>query len=189
MARQQARRRSRERFVGVGLAILGLVVLVVAVFAIRNPRSGTHAAAAVTSTPPSSSSPAAPSTSSTPAPKSPTLRPTDVVPITAGSSARMTLAQAQQVPLIVLNNTTITGLAAQAAHRFRLSGWTVTSFGNLVNDILSTCAYYDPSDPKAEAAARALKHEFPTIKRVRPRFPQLPAGPIVVVLTPDYAPQ
>jgi hypothetical protein len=189
MARKQARRRGRERVAGIGLAILGLVVLAVAVFAIRNPRNGSPVAAAASSTPPSSSSPAAPSTPSSPPSTSPVTQPTDVVPITAGSATRMTLAQAQQVPLIVLNNTTITGLARQAATRFRLAGWTVTRAGNLINDILSTCAYYDPSDPKAEAAARVLKHEFPTIKRVRPKFPQLPVGPVVVVLTPDYAPQ
>jgi hypothetical protein len=188
VARQQARRRTRERVAGIGLAVLGLVVLAVAVFAIRNPRNGSHDAA-----PPSSStstSPAVQPTSSAPRSASPrAVQPTDVVPITAGSSAQMTLAQAQRVPLVVLNNTTITGLADQAAQRFRLSGWRVTSVGNLVNDILSTCAYYDPADPNAEAAANMLKQEFPTIKRVRPKFPQLPAGPIVVVLTPDYAPQ
>ena len=101
----------------------------------------------------------------------------------------MTLTQAQQVPLVVLNNTTTTGLAGQAAHRFESAGWKVSSVGNLTNDIISTCAYYDPSVANAKAAAKALKHEFPTIKRVRPKFPQLPPGPIVVVLTPDYAPQ
>jgi len=63
----------------------------------------------------------------------------------------------------------------------------VTSTGNLVNDIVSTCAYFDPADPGAEAAARALQAQFPTIKRVAPKFAQLPAGPIVVVLTRDYS--
>jgi hypothetical protein len=91
-----------------------------------------------------------------------------------------------KLPLVVLNNTTITGLAQQAAAQFRAGGWTVTSYGNLQNDIISTCAYYDPSVPGAQASATALRQQFPAIKRVVPKFPQLPAGPIVVVLTSDY---
>jgi hypothetical protein len=171
---------------GSALALLGLVVLAVAIFAIRNPHTGSTPVAASTS---SSTSAAATSASSSPSRShSRSVRPSDVIPITDGSSG-MSLKAAQQVPLVVLNNTTITGLAAQAAHRFEAAGWKVTSVGNLVNDIISTCAYYDPSDPQAKAAAKVLKREFPTIKRVRPKFPQLPAGPIVVVLTPDYAPQ
>jgi hypothetical protein len=187
VARQQARRRTRERLAGIGLAVLGVVVLAVAVFAIRNPRNGPHDAAPPS---PSTTSPAVQSsTSAAPRSADPSVQPTNVVPITAGASPGMTLARAQRVPLVVLNNTTIAGLAGQAAQRFKLSGWRVTSVGNLTNDILSTCAYYDPTEPRAKAAATMLKHEFPTIKRVRPKFPQLPAGPIVVVLTPDYAPQ
>jgi hypothetical protein len=184
LARQQARRRNRELLSGIALAVLGLVVLAVAVFAIRNPRGGSPAAAQT----PSSSSPPASASRSAGRSASSSIEPTDVVPITA-SSTGLNLAQAQRVPLVVLNNTTISGLATQAAHRFEAAGWHVTSVGNLVNDIISTCAYYDPSVANAKAAAKALKHEFPTIKRVRPKFPQLPPGPVVVVLTPDYAPQ
>ena len=161
-------------------------MLAVAIFAIRNPRNGVPAAAA-TSSSPSSSAPQ--STSSAPRSRDRSLQPTDTVPITAGRRSRISLKQAQQVPLVVLNNTTIDGLAAQAAQRFKSAGWTVTSIGNLANDIRSTCAYYAPSHPRARAAAKALRREFPAIKRVRRKFPQLPAGPIVVVLTPNYAPQ
>ena len=95
----------------------------------------------------------------------------------------------KSVPLVVLNNTTVTGLAAQAADRFRAGGWTVTRSDNYQNDILSTCAYYDPSVPNAQAAAEALQAQFPTIKRVEPQFSELGSynSPIVVILTPDYS--
>lgn len=159
-------------------------MLAVAIFAIRNPRNGSPASAQT----PGSSSPSATANRSAARSASRSIQPTNVVPIT-GSSSQLSRAEAQRVPLVVLNNTTVTGLASRAAHRFESAGWRVTSVGNLVNDILSTCAYYDPSVPNAKAAAEVLKHEFPTIKRVRPKFPQLPPGPIVVVLTPDYAPQ
>jgi hypothetical protein len=88
---------------------------------------------------------------------------------------------------VVLNNTSKTGLADTASARFTAGGWTVTSTGNLANDILSTCAYYDPNTANAQAAATALMAQFPAIKRVVAKFSGLPAGPIVVVLTNDYS--
>jgi len=90
------------------------------------------------------------------------------------------------VPLVVLNNTTTSGLAKKAAEQFRNGGWTVRETGNLTNNIISTCAYYDPSDDAAQAAAKALQKQFPIIKRVQEKFAELPSGPVVVVLTPDY---
>ena len=91
------------------------------------------------------------------------------------------------MPLKVLNNSTVAGLAEQASHQFEQGGWTVTELGNLYTDILSTCAYYDPSAAHARAAAKALQQQFPAIDRVRPRFSELPSGPIVVVLTGGYS--
>ncbi len=91
------------------------------------------------------------------------------------------------MPLIVLNNTTIPGLAKAAAQRFAAGGWTVTDTANLRDTIISTCAYYDPAVPDAKAAAQALRAQYPTIKRVKAKFAQLPRGPVVVVLTPDYS--
>jgi hypothetical protein len=102
-------------------------------------------------------------------------------------------ASVKDVPLVVLNNTTVQGLAEQAAHRFESGGWTVTSFGNYQNEIASTCAYFDPSYAGAKAAAEALQRQYPTITRVQPRFAPdgvsepLPDAPVVVVLTPDYS--
>ncbi|MDT4937260.1 MAG: hypothetical protein QOG80_931, partial [Pseudonocardiales bacterium] len=77
-------------------------------------------------------------------------------------------------------------LAQQAKTTFTAGGWTVTSVGNLVNQIVSTCAYFDPAVSGAQAAATELQRQFPAIKRVLPKFEELPAGPIVVVLTRDY---
>ncbi len=96
-------------------------------------------------------------------------------------------AVVNSVPLIVLNNTNRNGLAETAAASFRAGGWTVTSTGNLNNSILSTCAYYDTSDPADHVAAAALQAQFPAIKRIEPKFSGLPAGPVIVVLTTDYS--
>jgi hypothetical protein len=93
------------------------------------------------------------------------------------------------VPLVVYNDTTVLGLAHDAAQRFESGGWTVTRFENLpagISDIISTCAYYDPSDPSAKPAAEALRQQYPSIQRTKPKFAGLGDGPVVVVLTPDY---
>ena len=191
---------SRDRLTGIGIAVLGVVVLALAVVALRNPTprssrsidtatrqshavaglssSSPHRSAAHSAPPPASSSSSSPSTSSSDS-SSDSSSPS----LSSGATAPSSDAKE---PLIVLNNTTTTGLAAGAEARFEAGGWTVTHIGTIKNDILSTCAYYDPSEPGAQAAAEALQAQFPNVKRVQPRFAELPSGPIVVVLTWDY---
>jgi hypothetical protein len=148
----------------------------VAIVALREPNGhGGTAAAGHTSTLSSTAAPT-PSKSKTPT--------TSSAPATTSAQSG---ARVKDVPLIVLNNTTTTGLARQAAQRFESGGWTVTHYDNYQNNIMSTCAYYDPAEPGAKAAAEALQAQYPTIKRVEPKFAELPSGPVVVVLTPDYS--
>ncbi len=161
----------------------------VAVIALNAPDSTKQTAeqrsVPAASTPPSSPAPA----SSSPASRPPSATRTASGPgpsLSLGSSSQDGSGTAKRLPLVVLNNTTTSGLATQAADSFRSGGWTVTDIGNLSNTIISTCAYYDPDVDGAEAAAKALRKQFPSIKRVTSKFPELPAGPIVVVLTPDY---
>ena len=151
-------------------------MLIVAVVALRHPKQTATAAGSdtrlSTSPPVSASAPASRAGSSS---------------ATPSSSPSPTSAIGSQ-PLIVLNDTQVANLAADAAARFRSGGWTVTSIDEgYSNDILSTAAYYDPAVPWAQQAALALQRQYPTIKRVVARFPQLPQGPIVVVLTTDYS--
>lgn len=156
-------------------------MLIVAVFALREPNG--HVSAAQSGQNTGASNVAHDSMSATGKPSS-----------TPRTSDSPSVGGVKAVPLVVLNNTTIGGLAAHASERFQAGGWTVTRFGDYTNNIASTCAYYDPSTPGAKAAAEALQRQFPTIKRVEPKFaPEpgaqpLPPGPVVVVLTPDYSP-
>ena len=166
------------------LAIVGVAVLVVAVFALRHPdgrgvKAGTKVVTTTrtaptthVSTPPPSRTDSGAATSS-------------AAPPTGG-----TTSQPSRLPLVVLNNTTVQDLAKEAATRFRSGGWTVTQYGNYQNDIVSTCAYYDPSVSGAREAALALQAQYPTIKRVKPQFSELGrfASPIVVILVSDYVP-
>lgn len=167
---------------GVLVVCLGIAVLVVAFVALREPKghvSG-HRASSVSHR----SSSSAPGGSSTAKSSTAPSRRSSSAPHVGDTKSS---SSAKTVPLIVLNNTTVQGLAKRAAERFEGGGWTVTRFDNYQNDIVSTCAYYDPAVAGAEAAAQALRRQFPTIKRVKERFPELPSGPVVVVLTPDYS--
>jgi hypothetical protein len=166
VTRQLSRARRNERIGGIILATLGVGVAIIAVIALRNPNG--HGASASDPTHTATSSP-----SKTPA--SP-----------GKSTPHATKSGSPKLALVVLNDTGVSGQGDQAAAQFRQGGWTVTSSADYQNDILSTCAYYDPADPRAKPAAEALQQQFPAIKRVVPKFPELPAGPIVVVLTPDY---
>jgi hypothetical protein len=166
-----------------------VVVLVLAVIALRQP-NGHQAALDSSPVAKSSSSAAAHSSSAASSAAAASTPASSTAPATSASSTpspTVTADPLEAIPLVVLNNTNRTGLADTAAQTFRTGGWTVTSTGNLVNDIISTCAYYDPNVPNASAAASALMAQFPAIKRTAAKFSGLPAGPVVVVLTPDYS--
>jgi hypothetical protein len=183
-------RRRFDLIIGGFLALLGIAVAVLAVVALGQP-DGHRAAKAVT-TPASASgslssevTASRSASASTSAGTSGSATKSDTT--AASSTASTPVVNVKAIPLVVLNATSRTGLAASAAHTFEAGGWTVTSAGNIVNDIVSTCAYYDPSDPRNQVAAQALMTQFPAIKRIKEKFSGLPAGPVVVVLTTDYS--
>jgi LytR cell envelope-related transcriptional attenuator len=175
---------TRRRFdiaVGVALAVVGVAVAIVAVIALRNPQ-GREAGKVIESSSSSSASSATPS-------KSPSRAPTAKASSAPPTSSRVPSSSAAvaRPALVVLDNSGKPSLAEVAKAQFVAGGWHVSSTGELVNDIVSTAAYYDPSYPGAQQAAMALQEQFPEIRRVVPRFAELPAGPIVVVLTSDFS--
>jgi hypothetical protein len=146
----------------------------VALIAIRHPNRNGTTPASGTPTVESSRSSSTPAHSPSPS----------VSTTTSSSAAALTGA----LPLKVLNDTPAPNLASEAADQFKGAGWTVTAVDETYsNNILSTAAYYDPSVANAKAVADALQHQFPTIKRVEPKFTPLVDGPVVVILTTDYS--
>ena len=171
---------------GAVLVVIGLVVAVIAVVALSKPHGksseGTGVVATGTGVPPppvtdggsGSTSPTATSSGS----KSSSGSKTSAPAATSAAPLRPSIA--------ILNDTTISGLGAQAQADLTAQGWTVTSAATYSNNIASTCAYYDPSDPANEAAALVLQQQFPWITRVKERFAELPTAPIVLVITASY---
>ena len=92
------------------------------------------------------------------------------------------------VPVRVLNNSKIKGLAAKAEADLKADGWNVTSKGNYsATNVPTTTTYYRPGNAEEEATARAIATEFGL--EVAPRLKTLanePAG-VILIVTNDYA--
>jgi hypothetical protein len=91
-----------------------------------------------------------------------------------------------RVPVRVYNNSTITGLAAQAAADFRNAGWQVEEVANYPYGIIPTSTVYYRPGTGEQQAARAIGDQFSL--RVEPRFEGLDdASPgLIVIATNDY---
>jgi LytR cell envelope-related transcriptional attenuator len=90
------------------------------------------------------------------------------------------------VPVRVYNNSTIRGLAAQAADDFRRAGWTVVEVANYPNARIPTSTVYFRPGTDEEPAAQRLGDRFNL--RVEPRFEGIAnASPgLIVIVTNDY---
>jgi hypothetical protein len=102
---------------------------------------------------------------------------------TDGSGAGSGVAKG---PIRVYNNSTITGLAANAAGDFRSAGWEVGDVSNYPFGIIpTTTVYYRPGTAE-QGVAEKLGQEFGL--RVNPRFEGLKdATPgVIVIVTNDF---
>lgn len=161
-----------------------------------SPSDRTGALAATTTVTPSSTSPTPTTPAATTASRSPTPAPSPartspthpVAPRTTTpprhTTTHTTVPAPAHPPLLVLNNSRITGLAARAAAQFAAGGWPIADTGNFTGRIPVTTVYYEPGQ---EAAARALAAQFPAIRRARERFVGLPGHGLTVVVTRDFA--
>jgi hypothetical protein len=105
------------------------------------------------------------------------------VPDAAAPPAAEPPAAPSLVPVLVLNNSRIDGLAARAAEDFERAGWPVRDTGDFRGRIRATTIYYEPGQ---EGSAREFADRFPAIERVLPRFDGLPGSGLTVVVTRDY---
>jgi hypothetical protein len=90
-----------------------------------------------------------------------------------------------KIPVTVLNNSMVTGLAAAGAHDFAAAGWPVAGIGNLGGRLPQTTLFYGPGEL---ASARALAARFHGITSIQPRPGWLPGSGLTVVLTRYFRP-
>ncbi len=145
-----------------------------------------------TATQSSATSPRPPSSTSTSISPTASAPPTTSTTTTTATSPGQPPAgdgngeQAKSVPLRVLNNSKIKGLAAEAKADFESDGWQVVEVGNYsATNVPTTTAYYRPGTAE-EAAAKALASTFGM--EAAPRIAGIAAMQpgVIVIVTNDY---
>ncbi|MFI5561341.1 LytR C-terminal domain-containing protein [Amycolatopsis japonica] len=188
-----------------GLALVGVAVVAAVIGGITLTSGGGDSDTATPpgttptssdgATQPSSPAPGSPSASTPPASSSapPSSAPASSAPPASqpgqtgqpGQPGGDQQASHKWVTVRVYNNSTIQGLAEQAARDFRASGWNVSEVKGYPGRLPETVAYFRPGTDE-EAAAKALALEFGF--RAEPRFKEIEnIGPgVIVILTKDY---
>jgi hypothetical protein len=149
--------------------------------------SATPAASVSPSASPSASRSASPSASgsrSTQPQPSPTASGSGASTPTSAPSASPTPPPAidRSVPVVVLNATNRTGLAAEVAKRLRAKGWTVERVGNWTGGVPTTTVY---ATGRAAAAA-TMRYDAKPADATRPTRDGMPKNRIVLVIGSDF---
>ena len=165
----------------VAVAVVALGVLGVYSFASPNTRSAPAASTAAPSAAPAAASP---------------TNLSDLPPLATGglapSVAPVPAAPAAKPPVTVLNETSVTGLAAKVAGVIKGGGWPTTDVGAYpAKDVATSTVYFTQGDDAQRAAAVALVDQFPQLHGPVQRFFDVPGQPtpgLVVVTTGDWKP-
>lgn len=149
---------------------------------------GREPTGATPSPPPVATAPTTPPTSApatSPAPQpSRSREPGDsATPVTSRSPTpdRTRVRWKRSAPVVVLNATSRTGLAAAEAARLRAKGWRVTSIGNWRSGGVGRTTVFSSRFP---IATRTLRHDARVPGRARSPLPGMPANTLVLVLAP-----
>lgn len=126
----------------------------------------------------SAPTPSSPATTTAPPAGSATGSPT-----TGSTETAADPVDRSSVEVVVLNQTSRSGLAGSVAERLRDVGWTVPAVGNFTGIVPATTVYYPPG---AQQAALAVARDLPTEPRTRPRFGNLSTTRLTVVVTDSY---
>jgi hypothetical protein len=153
-------------------AVAVVVIVILLLIWINGKPAGKQTGPGVVAAPrittsPTASSPVVPPSPGPTAATQPTSHPKPTKP-KATKSAQVGAANPHagtaMAPVVVLNNSMITGLAAQVASEVRAKGWHIKSVGNQRTVISESTLYFAPGE---HAAAMHLAKQFPQIRRVR----------------------
>jgi hypothetical protein len=88
-----------------------------------------------------------------------------------------------KVPIVVLNQTGISGLAAQFQKELEAGGWEVSGIDDFRGNVPATTVYFPPG---LRPVAKALMAQFPQIGRIHPAFSGISTSQLTVILGKDF---
>jgi hypothetical protein len=156
--------------------VVVVVVVIVLLIVINGKSPGTGPGAGVVTGPTvvhglPTPTPDASTSATTGAVVSPSVVPYSPTPVTSPrgtashpSSRPAVATGTARAPVVVLNNSRISGLAHQVAGELAAKGWQIESVGNAQGRLAQTTLYYPTGE---HAAARHLAHDFPSIQAIR----------------------
>ena len=166
------------------LAVVAVAALVTSLAVWRGEDPGQPSAAASTSSPTGASREAiSQATASSPATSKAASTASSTTPSTEAADKATGQDALREVQVVVLNQTSRSGLAGSVANQLRGKGWTVPAVGNFRGIVPATTVYYPVGQ---EAAAQAAAESLPTAPRIRPRFGNLSTSRLTVVVTDSY---
>jgi hypothetical protein len=165
------------------LAVLAVTALVTSLAVWRGEETVQPGAAASTSSPKAASREALSQAPATSSPATSTAPSTTAPPPSTETVDKTEPADPRDVQVVVLNQTSRSGLAGSVADRLRGKGWTVPAVGNFRGTVPATTVYYPAGQ---DAAAQAAAESLPTTPRIRPRFGNLSTTRLTVVVTDSY---
>jgi hypothetical protein len=129
-----------------------------------------------------SPSPSASRTASASASPSRTVSPSST-PSTSASPTPVPPVDDRSVPVVVLNATNRTGLAAAVAARLREKGWTIAQVGNWRGDTVRLTTVFVTRNAQAAAT---MRRDVKPADGTLPTWPGMPKNRVVLVIGPDY---
>ncbi len=102
---------------------------------------------------------------------------------TTTTAPSTTPAAAKSVPVHVLNNSTVAGLAARTAGQLSADGWTIAETGNYPGGVIPKTTVYYGNSPGERAAAQEVAEELGV--SAEPRFAGIASNPpgVIVIVT------
>ncbi|MGI8720691.1 MAG: LytR C-terminal domain-containing protein [Geodermatophilaceae bacterium] len=178
----RARSRNRVGF-AVGLVLLGVILLVFGLITLTtdpDPPTTAGQDSSVTATTLVASTPAL------------SLQPTLSPSATSEPPAQTSAAPPSQevLPVTVLNNSAMSGLASRVAVELEAGGWPIAELLNYSEtQVPVTTVFFTPGKPMEKAAAQALAAQFPGITGgAKPRFDGLDGSGLTVAAVGDWVP-
>ncbi|MGM7645347.1 LytR C-terminal domain-containing protein [Nocardia sp. JW2] len=171
----------------LAMVLIALAIVFAGLGAMSLSNSGAEAADPVEQTETTTSSAVAQAPATTAAPSTtsaaaaPTISTTTVAPTTTTTTTTQAAATSDKdIPVRVLNNSLVAGLAARTASELGAAGWTNVSTGNYSGSNLTTTTVYYGTAPGEEAAAAEIAAQVGGT--VAPKTADATPG-VVVVLT------